>query len=162
MIALYRGVSWLSRMIECFSWSEYSHAAWLDAYSLDDIDTAPVIEAWWPVVRHLPTVHAGHTPRTVVDVYDFVVPLQQCEREAIVAFLVEQIGKRYDWRGVVHFVTRRSEHASCQWRWFCSELAFQACRLNGRELLVNIPAYKVYPGMLAYSPALRKVATVEV
>ena len=152
MIALYKGRSLISRIIRCCNWSEYSHAAWVDTVN------NYVIEAWGGRVRKAASLHTHHTPGTTVDVFSVVVTEQQ--REAIAQFMLLQVGKRYDYRGIVHFITRRAESAAGQDRWFCSELVLAAYRAAGIDLLARIPAYKVYPGMLAYSPLLDPVATI--
>jgi hypothetical protein len=152
MIALYKGRSLISRIIRCVNWSDYSHAAWVDTVN------NYVIEAWSGGVRKADSLHTNHTPGTIVDVFDVDVTVAQ--REAIAQFMVLQVGKRYDYRGIVHFITRRSESAAGQDRWFCSELVLAAYRAAGIDLLSRIPAYKVFPGMLAYSPLLKPVATI--
>jgi hypothetical protein len=152
MIALYKGRSLISRIIRCFNWSEYSHAAWIDT------SRNRVYEAWNGWVREAPSLHTNHTPGTEVDV--FSVPTSPDQQIVIAQFLRFQVGKRYDYRGIVHFITRRAESAAGQDRWFCSELVLAAYRAAGIDLLARIPAYKVYPGMLAYSPLLDPVGTI--
>jgi hypothetical protein len=152
MIALYKGRSLISRIIRCVNWSDYSHAAWVDTVN------NYVIEAWSGGVRKADSLHTNHTPGTIVDVFDVDVTVAQ--REAIAQFMLLQVGKRYDYRGIVHFITRRSESAAGQDRWFCSELVLAAYRAAGIDLLSRIPAYKVFPGMLAYSPLLDPVGTI--
>jgi hypothetical protein len=153
MIALYKGRSLISRAIRCFTWSPYSHAAWIDT-------TANcVIEAWSGRVRRVADMSNQHTPGTAVDI--FYVDVTREQDSKIAAFMQAQVGKRYDYRGVIHFITRRSENASGQTRWFCSELVHAAYRSAGIELLSRIPDYKVSPGLLSYSPLLRLVSTIK-
>lgn len=153
MIAAYKGTSiWPSRIIRFINWSEYSHVAWVT-------QVGTVIEAWPGGVREVPSISAQHTPGTVVDM--FSAPSISVEQdEKIESFLRNQLTKAYDWHSVFHFITRRSETATSQEKWFCSELIFKACTQAGVELLSRVPAYKVHPGMLLMSPLLRFEETI--
>jgi uncharacterized protein YycO len=82
------------------------------------------------------------------------------DRERILAFLNDQVGKVYDFIALLHFVTRRPEYAWEQEKWFCSELVFAAFAAAGIELLARVPAYKVYPAMLSYSPLLASAGSI--
>jgi len=154
MIALYRGKSLLSRTIRFFNWSPYSHAAWIDT-----VENC-VIEAWKGRVRKTPDLSRQHSRGTEVDVF-IVSGVTEEQSAAIAAFMRSQVGKRYDYRGVFHFLTRRPERPRDQERWFCSELVCAAYASAGVHLLARIPAWKVYPGMLAYSPLLQLVSTIK-
>lgn len=143
MIALYKGTSALSRAIRWRTWSDYSHAAWV-------CEDGSVIEAWKGGVRHVADQQKQHTPGTAVDL--FTVAMTDEQKWAAQEFLIHQIGKPYDYGGILGFMTRaKSEHPE---KWFCSELVFAACLSAGVELLRRIPAWKVYPGMLSLSAVL--------
>lgn len=146
MIAAYKGTSSRSKITRFVNWSDYSHISWVDPHGWE-------IEAMSGGVRMRSTAHSDHTPGTEVEIYD--VELTAEELDGIREFLINQIGKRYDYLGLLHFVTRRPEYAHDQDRWFCSELVFAAFAAVGKPLLCRIPAYKVYPGMLIYSPLLK-------
>lgn len=150
MIAAYKGISWFSRLTRFANWSEYSHVSWVDPEHYE-------IEAWSSGVRRLPLAYSAHTPGTVVELYD--THLTQGELDGIREFLSRQVGKPYDWRGAMHFVTRRPERAADQDRWFCSELVFAAFAAVRRNLLLRIPAWKVSPAMVVYSPLLDRIGT---
>lgn len=154
MIAFYKGTSAMSRLIRSVNWGEYSHVAWLDP------DHGDVVEAWTDGgVRQVESLSERHTAETVVDL--FTVPLMtRQERDMIRQFLHGQIGKKYDWSGILHFVTRRPEHPRDQQAWFCSELIFAAFLFARLELLARIPAYKVFPSLMVYSPILVHIGTV--
>lgn len=156
MIALYKGTSLVSRLIRWATWSEYSHASWIDGIH--------EYEAWHTRgerfksgVRCVIGLGAGHSLGTVVDIYQ-VPELTVEQAQEIRLFLISQIGKRYDLRGVLGFISRR-DSAQYQDRWFCSELVFTALLRVGLPLLSNVPAHRVSPGMLALSPRLRYVCT---
>lgn len=147
MIALYRGLSPLSRAIRWWNWSDYSHAAWL-------CSDGSCTEAWAGRVQRAGAFDTLHTRGTAVDCYTIEGMTGERAR-AIRAFLAAQVGKRYDWRGILRFGFKTIIRADNQDRWFCSELVFAACQAAGIELLARTPAWKVYPGLLACSPLLR-------
>ena len=142
----YQGVSPLSRLIRWQTRSIYSHVA---------------IEHEGQVVEALGTrgrvvlatdFRQYHTPGTVVDVLE--VP--GVDADLAWDFSIEQIGKPYDYRGVVRFVTRQSYHING--RWFCSELASAACSAGDVELL-RIPHHESSPRDVAASPMVKHVGT---
>lgn len=148
MIGLYRGVSGFSRAIRWQTRSIYSHAAWIG----DDLS---VVEAWIPNgVRHMPHYCDGHTPGTVIDVFTFH-GLTPGEREGVSEFLLAQVGKPYDYWGVIGFVSRRNRKLNG--KWFCSEIIMAAFEAIHRPLLLRIEPWKVPPGMIPLSPLLHYV-----
>jgi uncharacterized protein YycO len=98
------------------------------------------------------SLSTNHTPGTAVDI--FAVRGETPEiRDAAREFLVKQVGRKYDYLGVLGFVFRApSLHR--RKKWFCSELVAEAYAYAAYPLLRS-PSYKVYPGMLAASPMLR-------
>ena len=146
MIALYKGTSALSRLIRWRTWSDYSHAAWV-------FPDHSVIEAWKGGVTHAPGILAGHAADTEVHLFALDLTIEQ--RWAIQDFLIRQIGKPYDYAGILGFLAAaKTENPN---RWFCSELIFAACKRAGIDLLKRVPACKVSPGLIALSPALNDV-----
>lgn len=147
MIALYRGISPISRAIRFFTWSDYSHASYVrDDRSLE-------IESWHKGgVRERSVLGEGHPPCTKIDLFRINASSDQVR--LIEGFLRSQVGKGYDYRGVVHFISRRDEELRGQERWFCSELVFAAHAHAGIHLLARVPAWKVSPGLLSMSPLL--------
>lgn len=152
MIAIYKGHSLISRIIRFANWSPYSHAAIIDPVG------NRVIEAWQGRVQAARSLSELHTTTTEVDVFHVETTPEQSA--AVLAFAYAQVGKRYDYRGILHFITRRPEYPGDQDRWFCSELVMAAYRAAGIDLLSRVPAFQVYPGMLSYSPLLKLVSTI--
>ena len=152
MIALYRGTSGLSKAIRFINWSDYSHAAYID------VDTTEVFEAWKGGVRKVANLSDQHDPGTEVDL--FVVEATPEQNQAVKKFLVSQVGKGYDYAAIMGFLIRRDEAPEDQTKWFCSELVFAAYQSAGIDLLARIPRWKVYPGMLAYSPLLKVAGSI--
>ena len=86
---------------------------------------------------------------------DFFLVTGTYNNTRAVEFLEAQIGKGYDWYGILRFLPRWRKDND---RWFCSELAFEALRRAGITLLRDIPATKVTPGGLASSPYLTQIS----
>jgi uncharacterized protein YycO len=147
MIAAYQGRSLTSRIIQAFNWSCYSHIAWVDEQD------GSVIEAWHRGgVSKAPNMSTNHTPGTSVVMFD-VIDETPRHTPLIREFLQAQVGKQYDFAGILGFLirSRRLQHDG---KWFCSELVAAAYANAGIPLL-NLPAFKIYPGMLVSSPRLR-------
>lgn len=137
----------MSRLIQWQTRSEYSHAALVVP---DVANGLLVVEAWQKsgVRIYRPT---RHERTTQMDLHDVEVTPQ--EQEAIYSWASSQVGKKYDWKSVFRFVTRRrGVHEDT---WFCSEFVFQAFHLAGVDLLARTPAWRVDPGLLARSPLLK-------
>jgi hypothetical protein len=148
MIALYHGISGISRAIRFVNWSDYSHAAWITS-------EGSCIEAWitsaWRLkgkVMESPRFDTNHTKGTKVDY--FAIPTMTPEQERQITFYMRTcVGQRYDFGGVLKFLSRTPGEPND--RWFCSEVIFSACE-SAKIWLLRLPAWKVFPGMLAYSP----------
>jgi len=152
MIALYKGKSIVSRLIRWRTWSEYSHAAWV-------CEDGTILDAWQKGgVRHVANISVGHKPGTPVEFFTlYLTPMQ---RGMIECFLKRQVGKKYDWHGVLKFISRRKTTADQQKKWFCSELISAAFNHARRPLLVRIRDEQVSPGLLAISPLLKRKSIV--
>jgi uncharacterized protein YycO len=149
VILLYKGKSLISKAIRWRTWGPYSHAAWW-------LSDGSVIEAWHKGgVTHSESPATLHTPGTVIDV--FGVP--GIDSFAAEQFLKDQIGKKYDFAAVMRGFTFRLDRDNPE-KWFCSELVFDAGLAGGFPLLSRIPAWKVDPTKLSYSPILEHVATL--
>jgi hypothetical protein len=150
-VALYRGVSPLSRLIRWQTCSVYSHAA------LIDLGTNQVWEAWARVGVQGPH-GAGdyHTPGTQVDVFKIVPDLTPTEETRLRRYAEQQMGRGYDYLGVLRFISRRSTHDP-RAKLFCSEYVDQAFYQAGRPLLFRVNSDRVAPGHLAWSPLLQYV-----
>ena len=61
------------------------------------------------------------------------------------------LGKKYDWRGIGAFATRRNKHHPD--KFFCSELVAY-CLLKAGIILLRWPPFKISPNFLTASPLL--------
>jgi len=154
MIALYRGISKTSKLIRWVNWEPYSHAAWIDD------DWSGYDSFWHKGVRHFNNFSDGHLENTHVDLFDVI--LNADDHAGLIEFFEKQTGKPYDWSGVFSFFPRRqiSDHTADDW--FCSSLIFAGFNWIKKPLLLRVPAWKVTPGMLAYSPLLKAAGTVAI
>lgn len=132
----------MSTMIRWQSRSRYSHAAVVTP-------KGTIIEAWQG--KNGGVREKNLSDWTGIDVFD-VPDLTHGQSNRVWQWLTGKVAQRcrYDYWGVARFLSRRS--APSNDKWFCSELVFEAFRQARCPLLVNIPAWKVYPGILSYSP----------
>lgn len=162
----YHGVSLVSRAIRWRTWSDSSHTAIVITEHTRSLDAgempaflrrAEMVEAWiHGGVQKRRGIHVGHTPGTEIDVYAIETPF--ADVDAVQLFLTLQLGKRYDYRGVLGFMSRR-DGAQRHDRWFCSELVMAAVAHGGCRLLERVPPHRVSPGQLITSPLLRPLGT---
>jgi len=150
MVGLYKGKSAMSRAIAWFTWSDYSHASWVEP---DD----RVFEAWKSGVGWRDHYAEDHERDTQIDLFD--VRLSSDGYARMMRFFAEQEGKKYDFRGACGFVTRR-DGANVQDRWFCSEIIFTGLTIAGVPPLHRVAAHRVSPGLLSYSPLLLPLRSV--
>ena len=143
------GKSFTSRAIRFRQWGfPVTHIAFV--VDLKDRNDPVVIEAWWNGVRY-GKFSEVHTPGTEFAVYSVEVTKEQ--RDEIRHFLQRQIGKPYDWPGILGFVFFNPNLESKN-RWFCSELVFTAFKQAGVELLKNTHPSEVSPRLFLKSPLL--------
>ena len=128
-ILAYKGVSLISKAIRWQTRSPFSHIA-------VELDDKTVVEAWHKGgVVHTSSFRAVHTPGTEVVAFNIIQPYNAYEVER---FLLDQVGKKYDFQSVFRFVSRRKAPAND--KWFCSELAEAAFIEGGLRLLNGLPS----------------------
>lgn len=143
-VLLFRGRGVISALIRWQTRSVYSHAALL----LEDGET--IIEAWQGDGVRKKKLGS----RENIDAFRVAGGV---DWPTAIAFAEAQIGKRYDYRQVFRFLSRRS--GKTDEHWFCSELVFAALREGDVPLLERIEPWAVSPGLLAVSPWLSKDET---
>ena len=161
MIAQYYGTSWASRTIQAYQavklWMPDSptHTAFID-------DERPqVIEAWQANgpsgksgVQVVPSLDTLHTPGTRVELYRVIGQTPDILNRVRDGML-SQVGKPYDWPGILGGFGFHREQSDPDKAWFCSELVAYWHAQANLPLLQHIPAYKVPPALLHLSPLLR-------
>jgi uncharacterized protein YycO len=145
-ILLFKGNSFVSRLIRWQSRSCYSHAAVLfsDGYIVESREFVGV-RGFYQADEDL----RGYGPCDV-----FSIDAIWYNEPAAQEWALGQLGKRYDYRSVARFITRRQEERNGNGRWFCSEFAFACCQKAGVNLLERVQPWAVSPGLLALSPKL--------
>lgn len=142
-ILLYRGKGLIGQFIRWQTRGDYAHAA---------VQVCPnsMIEA----------KEGQGVRRTVVGIGEhdaFEVPCMTADQWlGALAFLHEQLGKPYDYLGVLRFISRSP--AGGRQSWFCSELVFAAALAAGVRLLERVEPWAVSPHMLSVSPLLRPLS----
>ena len=169
-IALYRGKSAVSWAIRFITRSPYSHAAFVfdpaastaawkfSTKHLPYIDDGSVIEAWQGGVRNSPSISTLHTPGTRVDLFDFVLPLNEQEQTALIKALDADIGAPYSYLNVLRFLTRIPGREDGSW--FCSELVTQRAADVDRDFFRDTAAWRVPPDWIARTIALQLSSSV--
>lgn len=172
LIALYRGTSWISRVICWATRSPYSHAAMTneeDGRTWEAWHVAEEHRAWYDHRRYLgghfreiETPLTGHEPGTPVEFYAVHGMTPQihaairakCEEWAVRKIL-------YDYIQIARFLTRsqRGSGPDESNRLFCSEACILAFR-HGALPVLNSPASRTTPGILGWSTLLTRVHPV--
>lgn len=140
-ILLFRGKGFFSKLIRWQTRSRYSHAAIL-------LDDGHIIESWTKggvQISHL-------RDWSNIDAYS-VDGMTSQQWDVAIQFAKSQIGKKYDYRSVFRFLSKRK--APDNQKWFCSEFVYTALAVAGVELLRNIDPSEISPAILSYSPKLR-------
>lgn len=150
-IALHRGPGLIGTLIRWQTRSPYSHASIV-------LRQAAVIESREGIgVRWLSKLQ----PAAGEQIDLFAVELTIDQANKLEAFLLAQLGKRYDWSSVLRFVSRRQASRRSREVWFCSELVFAAFQHVGINLLARTEPWEVSPGLLSRSPLITPVRTTQ-
>jgi len=149
-IALYRGRGVVAGATRWFTRGRYSHAALL-------LPCGDVVEALFRdgVVRR--PGGAGLNPGRAVDIYR-ICGATGAQHAEMIAFALAQVGKRYDWKGFLGFVTRGGEAPD---RWLCSEIVTAATQA-ARCPIFKCPPHLVSPSMIPWSPRVMLDELMEV
>lgn len=149
-VAFYKGKSLTSKLIKWKTRGPYSHASII-------FGNGDILEAWESTnsVRYIKNLSDGHTPGTEVDIFDITLPVDET---AARAFADAQLGKKYEYRLIAKFITNTNGNNPD--KWVCSEISLELVAHGGVSLLERVPAYKVSPVTLSWSPLLKFDKTV--
>lgn len=154
-VLLFKGKSVVSRLIQWQTRSPYSHVA-------VELDDGRIIEAWHiggvSMYKDRAAMAVYHEVGTEIDVYK-PWALTAAQALNVERFLVSQVGKKYDFRSVFRFVSRRSAKEND--KWFCSELVAEAFKYAGYPLLHG-EAANFSPRDIAMSPNLALVERITI
>ena len=142
-IAQYKGKSFTSKVIKRVTKGEYSHTAII-------LEDGRIIEAWQGCnkVRVISDLSEGHSPGTPVDIYN--VSMNSAQKKRFTEFVEAQIGKKYDYKGLVGFYFNSG--VQNEDKWFCSELFAAACIYAEAYILHNLLPYQTSPHLASVSP----------
>jgi hypothetical protein len=154
-VGLHRGGGAMGRAIRVASWSPYGHASlrFGDMQPSDVVFEADVKEGF----------RAKLASEVIGKVTWFEVPsLTRHQRMRALIRAHNLLGTKYDTYGVIRFLPLiRMFYSGPAFktgdRIFCSEAVFMILESVGLPLLARLPAHKVEPGMLAFSPYLVEV-----
>lgn len=147
IVVLFKGRGVMSRLIEWQTNGDYSHAALLDE------DNNTLYESWQTAgVRKKINWSVSDDP--TVDFFKFAHT--KAEADAIRSFAESQLGKKYDWLGVVRFVSRTQLRPDAKEKWFCSEFVTAALAAAGIDLFKNTEPNEVPPDLIKRSVVLSK------
>lgn len=148
----YQGISLPSKLIRWQTGSVYSHIAimlpdktTIEAYMVDKMNP------FKGQVFHRKNFSIGHTNGTVIDVFNIVDP--KFNDVKALEFLFDQVGKSYDWLGLLRFITHVP--AKENGRWFCSEIAAAMSDYVGSPFQ-NYHPCKISPAHITMSIGLKK------
>jgi len=142
----------MARLIQLQTRSVYSHAALVTEN--DEVFEAIGKPFPFGKVVKAKSFSSNHKPGEDVDVFEVTTPYMRTKN---MKWLKKQIGKEYDYRSILRFVTRVP--AEKNQRYFCSELVFEYFNVGSLPLLKGIAAHNVSPRDLALSPFLRHTET---
>jgi len=151
-----RGSGLASAAIGWFGGSYYSHVTTL----LPDLRTVIDARLRGGVQRRPVSYLRGEQ----VDWYK--LSCESSEANAVYRFLTAQLGKRYDVRGILDFVTgsNRDPHWTRRDAWFCDELAAASWIAAGiaKRPFKHLPLFRITPGgsALIFSQLSYKPVTV--
>lgn len=143
-VLLFTGGDPIATLVKWFTRSHYSHAAILIPGTNRVIESYPFkgVRERELTAKDWERIHVYEVPGMTGKMWD-----------AACAFGQSQMGKPYDFRSVLKFVTRTP--AKENGKWFCSELVFQMLAVSYLRILQKRAEY-VDPGDLPASPFLRR------
>lgn len=92
--------------------------------------------------------HPPHEAKVIRRLETFLVDAP----DSVIDYAIEQLGKPYDWPGILNFVTRNRNWEDTD-SWFCSELVAYAFKKAGHPL-IRADTYRITPGNILMSPYL--------
>lgn len=129
-----------SKAIRFFTWSWASHVEFV----LPDNKFLGALATHNGVVEH-DLIEYTRIERYTVDAPESIIDIART-----------QIGRPYDWGGVMNFIPRQRIWTEDD-KWFCSELVAWAFEQGGYPLLRADGAYRITPRDILLSPLLKPI-----
>ena len=158
-ILLYKGTSWLSHLIEWRTQSPYSHVSVV-------VDPAShlAIESHAGSQSGVRPLDLRNIRVEAVDIFR-VKPEFEFDSKAVISFLVEHLGRPYDyagvlWLGVLKLLNLKAESNRFQKDrdYFCSELCYEAFMAGGLDIVPQVGEADITsPADISKSPVLEKI-----
>jgi hypothetical protein len=160
IIQMHKGNSLFSRIIQWFSRSHFSHVSfWL--YDSQDPHKGEIYEAWEGegVRKLLASQYQKARNEGKINLFTYKSAPSDAEKEQLRAILAAELGKDYDYRGVLKFLSRRPHNPDEAW--FCSEYVAYGSRLIGKTLFERTEDWELKPSDIPRSLLLREVKNEE-
>lgn len=140
-----------SRIIQYGTWSWAGHVDFVlpDGSLLGSVATSPT----WCGKKGKPGV-CYHDMKPLKE-YSRVERYTVDASDAVLEYAKSQLGKPYDWIGVLNFVVQDSDWMD-EDKWFCSELVAWAFEMAGDPLIRGV-SNRITPAALLYSTKLQYV-----
>lgn len=138
-LLLMRGRGFKAAFIRWYTRSKYAHCAFLYP------DGQTIVESYPGRGVHITKLKDwdGITTCEVPGMTD-----EQWVR--LFAWAESKVGAKYDWPSIFSFLMRNKPDSDD--KWFCSEFCHAAFKAAGYPILTRVDSFKVYPGLLSYSP----------
>lgn len=149
-LCLHRGTSPISRVIQWFTRSEYSHASVI----LPDGRHAEAREGRGVIMHRAFVPLRGES----VDFFALAEPLTLLETARFLEFVESTLGAPYDYRMAAAFFWRGSASAASAEAYFCSEWLYEGLLAAGRQLLRTTEGWRVSPRDLGLSPLILQIS----
>lgn len=161
-ILLYKGRSFMSRLIEWNTGSLYSHVSVVANARMN-----LAIESNTGSQSGVRALDLRKLQADEVDVYR-VKPGQAFKQEQVISYLVASLGSHYDYPGVIWLgllkllrLKKQANKFQSEKDYFCSELVYEAFHSAGLDIVPQISEADITsPGDIARSPVLEKIKTV--
>ena len=150
-VGVTQGISFYSRVIKWFQWGNpNTHIFYMYEEELNKEDPV-ILEAMSGYGVHKDKLSLSHTKGTPYQIYSLEVTTEQ--KAIIEEYLEQQLGKKYDYRGILGFASRKDTDDSN--KLFCSELIYQAFNKAAVKLFRTLRPIQIYPS-LAIEPTVFK------
>ena len=164
-VLLFKGNSWLSKIIKWKTKSAYSHAGLVAWWG----DRLMVLEAVGSGVLATPISYNLQKYSGGIDYYRCTIELSDPLRQNMLSFAQQQLGKEYSFRRLVGFFFKlilnkpleRCESAKVPSTFFCSEYVAEVYEHAGCDLVLERSSQYTSPDKLAGSDKLEFVGTLK-